>query len=189
MEETLSWDEVPRFMEEVRWMARDLLRRERHAESLQTTALVLTALRRQKRADQDWSEVTWQNRQHFFAAVYRAMGRALIDHARKRIVQERATGPVVRLEALQLAALPQAVEEEPEQVVALGEALEQLKKEQPEWAEVIEHRYYGGLTIEDTAHAMGKSEATVKRWRTSAWVWLYEEIRRRLQAAEEPGGC
>lgn len=183
MEELITWDDLERFMVEVRVMARDLLRREWQAESLQTTALVLTALRRLWGADQDWSEVTWQNRHYFFGAVYKAMGRALIDHGRKRMAKKRADLSVVRLEDLQLHDLPRTVEEAPEQVVALVETLEQLKEEHPEWAEVVEHRYYGGLTIEDTARALGVSEATVKRRWARARVFLHVEILRRLNAA------
>ena len=83
MEDHLSWDELYPFLEEVKALARGLLRHEHHA-SLQTTALVLSALRRQRHADQDWQTVTWANRQYFFGALYRAMTRALLDHARMR---------------------------------------------------------------------------------------------------------
>lgn len=182
MEELITWDDLGPFMAEVRAMAGALLRREWQAESLQTTALVLTALRRLRGADQDWSEVTWQNRHYFFGAMYTAMRRALIDHGRRRMAQKRAVS-VVRLEDLQLHDLPRTVEEAPEQVVALVEAIEQLEKEQPEWAEVVEHRYFGGLTIEDTARALGVSEATVKRRWDRARVFLHDEILRRLNAA------
>ena len=72
MDDHLSWDELYPFMEEVKALARGLLRHEHHA-SLQTTALVLSALRRQRHADQDWQTVTWANRQYFFGALYRAM--------------------------------------------------------------------------------------------------------------------
>ncbi|MBI3911533.1 MAG: RNA polymerase subunit sigma [Armatimonadetes bacterium] len=182
MEELITWDELEPFMAEVRVMARDLLRQEWQAESLQTTALVLTALRRLRRAEQDWSEVTWQNRHYFFGAVYTAMGRALIDHGRRRMAKKRAVS-VVRLEDLQLHDLPRTVEEAPEQVVALVETLEQLKEEQPEWAEVVEHRYFGGLTSTDTARALGVSKATVDRRWGKARVFLHVEILRRLNAA------
>lgn len=182
MEALITWDELEPFMAEVRVMARDLLRQEWQAESLQTTALVLTALRRLRRADQDWSEVTWQNRHYFFGAVYTAMGWALIDHGRRRMAKKRAVS-VVRLEDLQLHDLPRTVEEAPEQVVALVETLEQLKEEQPEWAEVVEHRYFGGLTSTDTARALGVSKATVDRRWGKARVFLHVEILRRLNAA------
>lgn len=184
MEERITWEDLALepFMAELRAMARALLGWEGQAESLQPTALVLTALRRLRRAEQDWSEVTWQNRHYFFGAMYTAMKRALIDHGRKRMAQKRAVS-VVRLEDLQFYDLPRTVEEAPEQVVALVETLEQLEKDHPEWAEVVEHRYFGGLTSQDTARALGVSKATVDRMWGRARVFLYDEILRRLNAA------
>src|SRR5262249_16062888 len=141
----LSWVDLYPFMEEVKAMARGLLRKESSAESLQTTALVLTALRRQRRADQDWTTVTWQNRHYFFAAMYNAMQRALLDHGRKRAAQKRRAERLVRPEELQLLNLHKTMEQTPEEVVALCEALEWLAHEEPEWAQALEHRFYGGL--------------------------------------------
>ena len=127
MDERLSWDELYPFMDEVKAMARGLLRHE-HQASLQTTALVLSALRRQRHADQDWSTVTWANRQYFFGAMYRAMTRALLDHARARARRREIP---VRPEDLQVDDLQQALDREPAQVVALLEALAELKQRSP----------------------------------------------------------
>jgi hypothetical protein len=80
MEDRINWGELFSFMAEGKAMARALLRHERQV-SLQTTALVLSALRRQRLAEQDWSSVTWPNRRYFFGVLYRAMERALLDHA------------------------------------------------------------------------------------------------------------
>jgi RNA polymerase sigma factor (TIGR02999 family) len=182
MDDRLSWDELYPFMEEVKAMARGLLRRERQA-SLQTTALVLTALRRQRQTDQDWRYVTWANRQYFFGALYQAMTRALIDHARARARRREIP---VRPEDLQLDDLHQAMDREPAQVVALLEALAELKQQQPQWAEVIEHRYYGGLTLEETARMMAVDERTIRRW----WDRTRPVLARRvlqLLNAELPG--
>src|SRR5215470_3168790 len=143
MDTSLSWDEIWPFLEEGKALARGLLRRERHA-SLHTTALVLSALRRQRPADQDWQTVTWANRQYFFGALYRAMERALLDHARARARRREIP---VRPEDLQLDHVQHALEREPAQVVALLDALAELKQ-QPQWAAAIEHRFYGGLTLE-----------------------------------------
>ena len=115
--------------------------------------------------------------------MYTAMRRALIDHGRTRMAKKRADLSVVRVEDLQLHDLPRTVEEAPEQVVALVEALEQLKEEQPEWAAVVEHRYFGGLTSQDTARVLGVSKATVDRMWGRARVFLYDEILQRLNAA------
>src|SRR5919197_6116146 len=103
MEERLSWNDVVLLLDEVKAMARGVLRRERDA-SLQTTALVLSALRRQRYVDQDWHQVTWPNRQYFFGALYRAMERVVLDHAR---VRARRREILVRPEDLQLDDLRQ----------------------------------------------------------------------------------
>src|SRR5437588_1148469 len=106
MDDRLSWDDVYLLLDEVKAMARGVLRRERDA-SLQTTALVLSALRRQRYAGQDWDQVTWPNRQYFFGALYRAMERAVLDHARSRARRREIP---VRPEDLQLDDLPQTLE-------------------------------------------------------------------------------
>jgi RNA polymerase sigma factor (TIGR02999 family) len=178
MDGCLTWDELYPFMEEVKALARGLLRRERHA-SLQTTALVLSALRRQRPADQDWSHVTWANRQYLFGALYRAMTRVLLDHARARARRRELP---VRPEDLQIDELQHALTREPAQVVALLDALAELKQQQPQWAEAIEHRFYGGLTLEETAQMMAVDERTVRRWWDRARPVLAHRILELLNA-------
>jgi RNA polymerase sigma factor (TIGR02999 family) len=184
MEERMSWDALYPFMDEVKAMARRLLRHERQT-SLQTTGLVLSALRRLRAADQDWSHVTWETRQYFFGALYRAMERALIDHARARARRREIP---VRPEDLQVDELPRALQREPAQVVALVEALAELRQEQPQWAEAIEHRFYGGLTLEETARMMEVDERTVRRWWTRARSLLAQRIVELLNAEMSGGG-
>jgi hypothetical protein len=179
MDDHLSWDDVVLLLDEGKAMARGLLRRERHA-SLQTTALVVSALRRQRLADQDWQEVTWPNRQYFFGALYRAMTRVVLDHAR---VRARRRESPVRPEDLQLDDLPQTLEREPAQVVALLDALTDLRQTQPQWVAAIEHRYYGGLTLEETARMMAVNERTVRRWGDRARLVLAQGILARLNAS------
>jgi RNA polymerase sigma factor (sigma-70 family) len=166
-------------------LARGLLRHEHHA-SLQTTALVLSALRRQRHADQDWSHVTWVNRQYLFGALYRAMTRALLDHARARARRREIP---VRPEDLQVEDLQHALAREPAQVVALLDALAELKQQQPQWAEAIEHRFYGGLTLEETARMMAVDERTVRRWWDRARPLLAHRILQLLNVGltEEDG--
>jgi RNA polymerase sigma factor (TIGR02999 family) len=178
MDDRLSWDDLYPFMDEVKALARGLLRHERQA-SLQTTALVLSALRRQRFADQDWSHVTWANRQHFFGALYRAMTRALIDHARARA---RRRDLPVRPTDLQVEDLQHALAREPAQVEALLDALAELKQQPPQWAEAIEHRFYGGLTLEETAHMMEVDERTIRRWWDRARPVLAHRILQLLNA-------
>ena len=178
MEEGLSWDEIHPLLEEGKALARGLLRREHHA-SLQTTALVLSALRRQRHADQDWQTVTWANRQYFFGALYRAMTRALLDHARMRARRREIP---TRPEELQLDDLQLAMDREPAQVVALLDALAELKQQQPQWGEAIEHRFYGGLTLEETARMMDVDERTVRRWWDRARPVLAQRILQLMNA-------
>jgi RNA polymerase sigma-70 factor, ECF subfamily len=178
MEDRLSWDEVYLLIDAVKAMARGLLRLERDA-SLQTTALVLSALRRQRYADQDWSQVTWPNRTYFFGALYRAMERALLDHAR---IRARRRDLPVRPEDLELDDLRQTMDREPAQVVALLEALAELRQTQPQWVEAIEHRYYGGLTLEETAHMMAVDERTIRRWWDRARLVLAQRILQLMNA-------
>ena len=161
-----------KLMAEVKALARGLLRRE-HQASLQTTALVLTALRRQRLADQDWQSVTWLNRQYFFGAMYRAMTRALLDHARARARRrELPVGP----EDLQFDDLDQTLTREPALLVALLDALAELRQTQPQWVEAIEHRYYGGLTLGETARMMDVDERTIRRWWDRARLVLSQRI-------------
>jgi hypothetical protein len=178
MEDPLRWDDIVILLDEVKAMARGLLREERNV-SLQTTALVLSALRRQRHADQDWQEVTWPNRQYFFGALYRAMTRVVLDHAR---VRARRRESPVRPGDLELDDLPQTLAREPAQVVALLDALADLRQTQPQWVAAIEHRYYGGLTLEETARMMAVDERTVRRWWDRARLVLAQDILVRMNA-------
>jgi RNA polymerase sigma-70 factor (ECF subfamily) len=184
MTDSLSWDDIGLLLDEVKVMARGLLRHE-HQGSLQTTALVVSALRRQRLADQDWGCVTWANRQYFFAALYRAMHRVLLDHAR---VRARRREFPVRPEELHIDDLHQALTREPAQVVALLDALAELRQAQPQWVEAIEHRYYGGLTLEETARMMDVDERTIRRWWDRARLVLAQGILAQMNAglAGEP---
>ena len=189
--ETISWENLHDFMDEVRATARGLLRRERHAYSLQTTALVLTALRRQKLAQQNWDEVSWESREQFLAAMYRAMDRALKDHARRRCAKKRQARKQVPLEALspedvrrmadfQPHDLTTRFEDHPEIITALTDALTSLERHHPQWAWVAKHRYYGRLTVAQTAQVMGLGERTVRRYWEKARILLHEDILRSL---------
>ena len=193
MEPTITWDNVHRLLGEARSIARRLLRLERHGHSLQTTGLVLTALRRQKLSDQQWCEVRWEDREHFLAAMYRAMDRALKDHGRRRSAHKRqaqrpvdidelAPGDLLRVADFQPHDLERALDERPEVIAALTEALAMLEHRHPEWAAVARHRYYGGLTVEQTAQFMGVAERTVRRHWEKARVLLHDEIVRTLGA-------
>jgi RNA polymerase sigma factor (sigma-70 family) len=117
--------------------------------------------------------------------MYQAMRRALLDHGRKRAARKRRAEILVQPEDLHLLNLPQTLEETPEQVVALCEALEWLAQHEPQWVAALEHRFYGGLTLEETAHVMGVSSKTIQRWWQRAQLVLAREILRRLNASED----
>lgn len=165
---------IPLVYEELRRMARQYLRRERAGHTMQTTTLVHEAYLRLI----DAGQVRWQDRAHFFAIAAHLMRRILVDDARKRIFQKR--GP-----ELTRISLDQAMVLAPErdaEVIALDEALQRLNYFAPRKSQVVELRFFGGLSIEETAAALEISTDTVKReWRT-AKLWLLHELSQQFQA-------
>jgi RNA polymerase sigma-70 factor (ECF subfamily) len=159
---------MPLVYGELRRMARQCLRRERAGHTMQTTTLVHEAYLRLIDADR----VAWQDRAHFFAIAARLMRRVLVDDARKRNFQKRGA-ELTRVsfdEAMVLAPNRDA------EVIALDEALERLTHFAPRKCQVVELRFFGGLSIEETAAALKISTDTVKReWRT-AKLWLLHEL-------------
>lgn len=159
---------MPLVYEELRRMARQYLRRERAGHTMQTTTLVHEAYLRLI----DAGRVRWQDRAHFFAIAARLMRRVLVDDARKRSFQKR--GP-----ELTRISLDQAMVLAPQrdaEVIALDEALQRLTRFAPRKCQVVELRFFGGLSIEETAAALDISTDTVKReWRT-AKLWLLHEL-------------
>ena len=155
-------------------MARQHLRHERAGHTMQTTTLVHEAYLRLI----DAGRVRWQDRAHFFAIAAQLMRRVLVDDARKRNFKKR--GPdFTRIsldEAMVLAPDRDA------EIVALDEALERLTEFAPRKCQVVELRFFGGLSIEETAAALKISTDTVKReWRT-AKLWLLHELSSNRQA-------
>jgi len=188
MQESVTLEDLPQFMEEARTMARRLLLRPQFRDvSLQTTELVDTALRRLAPPEGDLRNVTWQHPDHFLGTLYQAMLHALCDHCRKHTAGKRDKRLTVHLEEFQWYNLLRAVEETPEQVVALGEALARLAERHPQWATVAQHRLLGGLTMQEIAEAMGESLSTVQRAWKQARLWLGKEIRGHFNEPEDPG--
>ena len=151
---------------ELRRLAASYLRSERPDHTLQPTALVHEAYMRLS----DQRSVEWANRSHFFHIAARIMRRILVDHARRRRAAKRdaASFRVTLADA-------EAADRAPE-LIALDTALSGLEKLDPQQARIVELRFFGGLTVEETAEATGVSTATVKReWRT-ARAWLQREI-------------
>jgi len=151
------------------------LAHERPDHTLTTAALVHEAYF----ALQDGARVDWQDRVHFFAVASRTMRRVLVWHARRRHAAKRVDGHLVPLDA----AAPVAIESQPdlEELLELDAAMGELEQLEARLCRVVECRYFGGLSVEETATALGVSPATVKRdWR-DARAWLRVRL-------EEPAG-
>ena len=154
--------------EELHRLARRYMRRESPGHTLQTSALVNEAFVRLV----DQRNVHWQNRAHFFAIAAQMMRRILVDHARGRSYAKRGGGarPISLDEGLIVSDQRNA------EVVAIHEALEELAKFDARKSEVVELRFFGGLTIDETAEVLGVSSATVRSDWTTAKAWLRRKI-------------
>lgn len=156
---------MPVVYEDLRRMAAAYMRRERAGHPLQPTALVSEAYLRLV----DQRRVRWRNRAHFFGVAAGMMRRILVDQARVRRAGKRGGGQArVTLSGLDLPAAEPA----PVDVLALHDALERLAAFDPRQARIVELRYFGGLTIEETAAVLDLSDATVVREWTIAKAWL-----------------
>ena len=159
---------LPVVYDELRRLAAAYLRRERPGQTLQPTALVHEAYLRLMKDRPD----RWQNRAHFCAIAAHSMRQILIERARARGAQKRGGAqPRVTFDEGLIAAGAQSVD-----IVALDDALERLAAIDAEQARLVELRFFGGLTIEETAEAMNISPATVKRHWTVARAWLAREL-------------
>ncbi len=165
---------IPLVYEELRRMARQRLWRQRPDHTLQSAALVNEAYLRlvQQKSPQ------WQNRAHFFGVAAQMMRNILVDYARNRLAAKRGGGAQrVSLETeFGLARQPEI------DLLALDEGLQKLARLDAQQSRLVELRYFGGLSIEETAEVMGISPATVKREWATARAWLKRELKR---SAEE----
>jgi len=167
---------TPLVYEQLRRMARRYMRNERLGHTLQATALVNEAFLRLV----DTRSLDWADRDHFFAVCARIMRRILVDAARSRAAIKRG-GHADRAEhstAINLDQLPDPASEMSAQVCALDEALNMLAQIDPRQAHVIELRFFGGLTVEETAHVVQTSPQTVMRDWKLARAWLARELSR-----------
>jgi RNA polymerase sigma factor (TIGR02999 family) len=159
---------LPIVYQELRRLAASYLRRERPGQTLQPTALVHEAYLRLLK---DRPE-RWQNRAHFCAIAAHSMRQILIERARARGAQKRGGGgPRVTLDEALVAGGEQSID-----ILALDHALERLHAIDAEQARLVELRFFGGLTVEETAEAMDISPATVKRHWAVARAWLAREL-------------
>jgi len=161
---------MPVVYEELRRLARNYLRNEPSDHTLQSTALVHEAYVRlagQKTPD-------WQGRTHFYGVAARLMRQILVDHARSRRADKRGGGSVMlTLDEQLVGTVRQDLD-----VLALDEALDRLAGLSPQQSEIVELRFFSGLSIEDTSEVLGVSPATVKRGWTTARAWLFREMNR-----------
>jgi RNA polymerase sigma-70 factor (ECF subfamily) len=175
----LSWSDgdqdalarlMPLVYDELRRLALDHLRRERPDHTLQPTALVNEVYLRLV----DQRSVSWQTRAQFFGLAARLMRHVLVDHARTRAAAKRGGGA----SKLSLDEARVAPEEVAAELVALDEALVRLAAVDERKGRVVEMRFFGGLSVEETAEALGVSDKTVMRdWRI-AKLWLHRELSR-----------
>lgn len=162
---------LPLVYGELRKLAHSYLQNERSDHTLQATALVHEAYIRLV----DWENVSWHNRAHFFAVAAQIMRKILVDHAREKRAQKRDFGQKLSLD--EAVSLPNQKSREID-LIALDEALEKLNEFDKTQSKIVELRFFGGLTIEETAHALDISPATVKREWMVARTWLFREIGR-----------
>lgn len=160
---------MPLVYRELHQIASRHLRRESPERTLQTTALVHEAYLRLV----DQTRANWQNRSQFFAVAANMMRRILIDHARKRL-RPKHGGDVFKI-SLDDGTIDVS-DERAAELIALDEALKKLAAEDAGKAKLVELRYFGGLSIEETAEALGVGTATVTRQWRIVKAWLYKEI-------------
>jgi RNA polymerase sigma-70 factor (ECF subfamily) len=160
---------VPLVYSELRQMAARYMRRERADHTLQTTALVHEAYL--KLVEQ--RSASWQNRAHFFAVAAKVMRHILVDHARANMREKRGGGqPVLQLDE-GLVFSPESSSE----LLEVDEALHRLAEMDPRQGKIVELRFFGGLTVDETAAVLGISAKTVKRDWSVAKAWLHGELK------------
>lgn len=158
---------LPLVYDDLRRLARAYFANEKQEHTLQATALVHEAYIRLV----NWENVSWQNRAHFFAVAADVMRKILIDHARRKNAQKREGGQKILIdEAVSFSS------EKELDLLKLDEALQALEKLDKRQARIVELRFFGGLSIEETAYVLKVSETTVKRDWTFAKAWFQREL-------------
>ena len=158
---------TPVVYSELRSLARRYMRRERPGHSLQTSALVNEAYMRLV----DYKRMQWQDRAHFFAVSAQVMRRILVEHARRHNLKRGGDVQHVSLEQAAIIGGDQDMD-----LVALDHALNALAQIDPRKMRVVEMRFFGGLSVEETAEVLKVSAITVKREWRAARAWLYREL-------------
>jgi RNA polymerase sigma factor (TIGR02999 family) len=161
---------TPFVYEELRRLARRYMRRERPGHSLQTTALVNEAWMRLV----DYKRMQWQDRAHFFAVSAQLMRRILVEHARRHNLKRGGGVQHVPLDEAVVVCGDRAGD-----IVALDDAMNALARFDPRKVQVVEMRYFGGLSVEETAEVLKVSPVTVMRDWSTARAWLHRELTHR----------
>lgn len=161
---------MPLVYAELRKIAGGYLASERRDHTLQPTALVHEAYLRLI----DQRRSSWANRSHFFGIAAKTIRRILVDHARHH-KREKRGGGVAKISIVELGDVPA---DRPEELIRLDAALVRLQEVAPEQAQIVEYRYFGGLTGDEIAEILGCSRATVTRQWRLAKAWLYREMTR-----------
>src|SRR5687768_2511225 len=168
-----SADLLPLVYAQLRALAERKMRAERPDQTLQATALVHEAYLRLV----DTTKVQlWDSRWHFFAAAAQSMRRILVDNARRRGRLKRGGGGGGEGNRVDLHSLELTVDDPPDELIALDDALLKLAEKHPEKAQLVNLRYFGGLTHEEAAQALGISTSTADRSWAFARAWLYREM-------------
>jgi RNA polymerase sigma factor (TIGR02999 family) len=169
--DTSALDQLAPLVEaELRLLAHRYLRRERPGHVLQTTALVNEAFIRLI----SWRDVSWQNRAHFVAMAARLMRHVLVDMSRRR-----ARGPDGRpIRIIDIAAAEEAPQDRSRDLVAIDDALQELSKRDARKAQIVELRFFGGLSLPEIAEVIGVAPITVSREWARARAWLHRELSR-----------
>jgi RNA polymerase sigma factor (TIGR02999 family) len=161
---------LPLIYDELRRLAANYLRRERPDHTLEPTALVHEAYLRMV----DQTQVNWQNRAHFFGVAAQMMRRILVDHARAHNAGKRG-------QDFQKLSLDENIDKSVErshELIALDDALGELARIDDQKCRIVELRFFGGLSIDETAEVMGVSAPTVKRQWRMAKAWLYGQVQK-----------
>jgi RNA polymerase sigma-70 factor, ECF subfamily len=162
---------VPQVHAELHRLAKRYMGQERPGHILQTTALVNEAYMRLI----DWENVSWQNRAHFFGVSAQLMRRILVDFARSRDYVKR--GGEAQHVSLEEAAV--VTHQKDADFIALDDALNSLAAIDPRKSQIVELRFFGGLSVEETAEVVGTSPRTVKREWSMAQAWLHRELNKK----------
>ena len=160
---------TPLVYAELHRLAKGYMRGERSGHTLQTTALINEAYLRLI----DWKNVRWQNRAHFFGVAAQLMRRILVDFARSRHYAKRSGGT-------RQVSLDEAItihEDRSVEIIALDDALKSLAEIDPRKSRIVELRFFGGMTVKETAEALKTPQRTVEREWNLARAWLYRELR------------